>query len=77
MKLLAEEAYLKMIHEWIDGLYEAEYDPSDRCFLFQVYTVAALSEHIKIYPLNSESQRKFGLVADLIISIGSEVCQEN
>ena len=72
LQLLAEDASPKMIHEWIDRLYEAEYEASDRRFLFQVYTVAVLSEHIKTYPLNSEYQRKFDVIAQLVSTIGSE-----
>ena len=73
--LLAEVGSPKMIYEWIDKLYEAEYELSDRRFFFQVFTVAVLSEHIKTYPLNTEYQKKFDAIVELVVTIGSEGCQ--
>lgn len=56
LKLLAEEASPKMIHDWIDRLYEADFNEGDWQFPFQLYTVAALSKHIRTYPPNIISE---------------------
>jgi len=59
LKLLAEEASPKLVHDWIDLLYEAEYNPGDPRLFWLIYTVAAISEHIQTYPLNAEYEEKF------------------
>ncbi|MEM9484931.1 MAG: hypothetical protein AAGA83_14730 [Cyanobacteria bacterium P01_F01_bin.116] len=59
LKLLAEEASPKLIHDWIDVLYEAEYNPGDRRLFWLIYTVAAIAEHTNTYPLNVEYEQKF------------------
>ena len=72
LKLLAEEASPKMIHDWSDKLYDSEFIAESRGFPFQLYTVAALTEHIKIYPLNQEYQEKLILIARLVVTRAEE-----
>ncbi|NER80946.1 MAG: hypothetical protein F6K42_15525 [Leptolyngbya sp. SIO1D8] len=72
LKLLAEEALLKMIHDWLDKLYESEFIAESRNFPLQLYTVAALTEHIKTYPLNAEYQEKLILIARLVVTRAEE-----
>lgn len=76
LQLLAEEASPKMIHDWIDTLYNSEFEPGDRRFVCQLYTVAALGEHIQTYPLNPEYQEKFNRIAELVHTLGTEFVSE-
>ena len=68
--LLAEEASPKLIYEWVDKLYEAEYNPGDRRLVWLIYTVAAISEHINTYPLNGEYQEKFDRICEVALGAG-------
>ena len=72
LKLLAEEASPKLIHDWIDQLYESEF-VLDRTMVFKIYTIAAIAEHIETYPLNDEYMQKFLSVAELAAIRGEEL----
>ncbi|MEO1351318.1 MAG: hypothetical protein AAFW84_21330 [Cyanobacteria bacterium J06635_15] len=72
LKLLAEEANPKMIHEWIDKLYETDFIENDPRLVFKIYTAAVLSEHTKTYPLNAEYQSKLIAICKLAVVVGNE-----
>ena len=75
LQLLAEEASPKMIHDWIDSLYETDFIVSDKRLPVLLYTVTVICEHAKIYPLNAEYQAKFNSICTLAFTVCSDALE--
>lgn len=71
LTLLAEHANPAMIHRWIDALYERDFE-NDHTLMLKLTTVAALIEHTKTYPLNSEYHHKLECIAEIPYAVGEE-----
>jgi hypothetical protein len=61
---------------WIDTLYEAEFDPNHKSFLLKLASVAAAIDLAETTPLTDEYQQRLLIIAALAYQRGMEAMEE-